>query len=126
MITIAEMQLYQTIMKKIENIDADISTIRTAVPTTGRPSIGGHSSVPGDPTARKTRQIMKLEAERKDLIREAKRIRHGVELIDDVKVRRVCMVHYIAGKTWRDTAAIVCNSNSGTTACSIVKRFFHA
>lgn len=124
-ISLDDLQQYREILREIDHINGDITSVTTSLPTTGRPSIGGHSSTPGDPTARKAYRIMELKERRRELIARACQIKIYADSIKARDVRACVLCHYINGYSWRETSAIVFKSNSASRAFSLVHDFFN-
>lgn len=124
MISLDDLNRYQDILKEIEQLSADISTVVTSLATTGRPSVGGHGSTPGDPTAHKAIRITDLKQQRHELYTEADRILNAARMIPDEKVRACCLCHYIYGLSWKQTSIAVCDSEHREAAYGLVNRYF--
>lgn len=125
-ITLSDIKNYHLVLMDINNINAEISAIRSSVPTTGRPSVGGHSSSPSNPTEQKAERIARLESRRAELVEYAAAIERYVRQIPDEIVKQCCIVHYIECKSWRKTSDVVFKSSSSSKAYCAVHDYFSA
>ena len=103
-ITRDDLRNYQELLIELDGYDA---RIEQAYNTYRSPAMssdgGGHSSDPGDPTARAYHRIELLKAERQRIQERINAIESFVAAIEDPRERTICNLHYICGYTWQAT-----------------------
>ena len=103
-ITRDDLRGYQELLIELDGYDV---RIEQAYNTYKSPAMvsdgGGHSSDPGDPTARAYHRIEKLKAERQRIQERINAIESFVASIEDPRERTICNLHYICGYTWQAT-----------------------
>ena len=104
MITRDDLRGYQELLIELDGYDV---RIEQAYNTYKSPAMvsdgGGHSSDPGDPTARAYHRIENLKAERQRIQERINAIESFVASIEDPRERTICNLHYICGYTWQAT-----------------------
>ena len=103
-ITRDDLRGYQELLIELDGYDV---RIEQAYNTYKSPAMvsdgGGHSSDPGDPTARAYHRIENLKAERQRIQERINAIESFVASIEDPRERTICNLHYICGYTWQAT-----------------------
>ena len=127
--TIDELRSYIPNKQKIIAIDAEIEasymTVSSPVPS---PVVAGKSNVrpAGDPTASAFSRVEDLRQQKAHLIHKQERIEQWVDSITDLTVSAIIQLHFLSGKTWKQTAVQLYGYRyaDGESCRKYVQRFF--
>lgn len=127
--TIDELRSYIPNKQKIIAIDAEIEasymTVSSPVPS---PVVAGKSNVrpAGDPTASAFSRVEDLRQQKAHLIHKQERIEQWVDSIADLTVSAIIQLHFLSGKTWKQTAVQLYGYRyaDGESCRKYVQRFF--
>ncbi len=127
--TIDELRSYIPNRLKIIAIDAEIEasymTVSSPVPSS---VVAGKSNVrpAGDPTASAFSRVEDLRQQKAHLIHKQERIEQWVDSITDLTVSAIIQLHFLSGKTWKQTAVQLYGYRyaDGESCRKYVQRFF--
>ena len=128
-VTIEDLRRYRSLVATLASIDAEIEAAYNSV-SSPVPSeiIAGKSSVrpAGDPTGSALRRVEALRRKKGTLEEEKTRIEEFVDACDDRTAEAIMRLHFLAGKTWRQTAIIVYGYKyaDGETCRMYIWRYF--
>lgn len=127
--TIDELRSYIPNKQKIIAIDAEIEASYMAVSSpVHSPVVAGKSNVrpAGDPTASAFSRVEDLRQQKAHLIHKQERIEQWVDSITDLTVSAIIQLHFLSGKTWKQTAVQLYGYRyaDGESCRKYVQRFF--
>ena len=100
-------------------------TVSSPVPS---PVVAGKSNVrpAGDPTASAFSRVEDLRQQKAHLIHKQERIEQWVDSITDLTVSAIIQLHFLSGKTWKQTAVQLYGYRyaDGESCRKYVQRFF--
>lgn len=109
-VTLEDLRKYRNKLADIAGLDAEIeasyNTVSSPVPSE---IVAGKSSVrpTGDSVSSSYRRRESLERKKAKLVEEVKAIEAFVDECDDQMARAIMRLHFLAGKSWRQTAVAV-------------------
>ena len=127
--TIDELRSYIPNKQKIIAIDAEIeASYMAASSPVPSPVVAGKSNVrpAGDPTASAFSRVEDLRQQKAHLIHKQERIEQWVDSITDLTVSAIIQLHFLSGKTWKQTAVQLYGYRyaDGESCRKYVQRFF--
>lgn len=109
-VTLEDLRKYRNKLAEIVGLDAEIeasyNTVSSPVPSE---IVAGKSSVrpTGDSVSSSYHRRESLERKKAKLVEEVKAIEAFVDECDDQMARAIMRLHFLAGKSWRQTAVAV-------------------
>lgn len=109
-VTLEDLRRYMAIKATIAALEAEIeaaySTVSSPVPSE---IVAGKSSVrpAGDPVGSALRRAESLRRKQDKLIEEQEAIEAFVDNCEDQMAQAIMRLHFLAGKSWRQTAIVV-------------------
>ena len=124
---VAEVEVLEARQRKAASRKPEIVTDTVKGSSPNFPFVSHTISITGEDT-RHNATLMRIERARNVRIKKAHKLLAEIEefiaTLEDAKLRRIIEVHYIDGKTWRQTATIVYGSPQYEDAArKRVKRF---
>lgn len=109
-ITIEDLRRYRAIVATIASIDAEIESAYSTVSSpTPSEVVAGRSSVrpAGDPVGSALHRVESLRRKQAKLVEEKEAIEAFVDGCTDDMAQAIMRMHFLAGKSWRQTAVAV-------------------
>lgn len=126
--TYEELKQYQKLRHEIIALQAEKESLY--FPVKSPSSNGAHSSTPGDPTKQAFDRIQVIDQKISDKLSEytdrIERIEEWANGIDDNDVKSIVRLHFLANKTWNETAVLLSDGLTGDTCRKKFKRYFKA
>lgn len=107
-ITLEDLRAYRGLLEDIKAIEEQLRAVYVQSPPP-REVVGGRSSVPtpGDPTARKAMEAIRIQEKLEKALREREIRRHQIEeyieQLEDHHIAAIMRYHFIMGMTWAQT-----------------------
>lgn len=126
--TVEKLEAYGGLTSEIKGLREQIDSLYDTYRSPQLMSDGSHSMSAGSPTENAVAKIFKLEETYRNKYEEAVDLLAQVEswlsTVDDVEIRSICRHHYLLGKSWSQTSAIVCGHPSYYSARKKIMRYF--
>lgn len=128
-ITLEDLRRYRALVATIASIDAEIEAAYSTVSSpTPSDVVAGRSSVrpAGDPVGSALHRVESLWRKKAKLTEEKEAIEAFVDGCDDQMAQAIMRLHFLACKSWRQTAVVVYGYRyaDGETCRKYVQRFF--
>lgn len=128
-ITLQDLREYQDIKENLKAIQMEIDSLYYPVSSVPIISDGSaKSSTPSSPTERAVHRIdrkkKRLEAKRAELDDLTERIEVFIDELEDHHIAAILRVHFIIGKTWRETCAQIYGYADPDICRMAVRRYF--
>lgn len=125
MITINDLQRYQTLKALIRSYEEEIRMIRESSPHPENTGSGKASvRTASNPTHQKAMRIIDLQAKSDRYRAEMQEVEQFVDDIEDDLIRSVIRWHYIHGKTWGQVSVILYGYHDKDICRKMVSRWF--
>jgi hypothetical protein len=124
-ITIDDLRQYRARQQEIRSIEDEIRYCYLPVASPSGNTSGGHSTQPGDPTARAIAKVEKLKIRRNKLQDQNDAVDLWMSRQRRSYISTICRYHYIIGMTWEKTCFRIYGTYSANTVRQAVYRYFN-